>query len=184
MLPLVHHLMKQRFDGVGPTVASEMAAADGDLRAVTISARRVVAQPALHPSGETNRDARELAAKARRVQLSMRLFHPVHDRRILGMRALTTWDALGDGDRMAEDDSAGDPFLGPRPTLDQGDDGPQHRVGRAEVATMHAELSAAEAHHRPTIVGEPASFDTPESQCTQPSEQRVGVRGNRGSWEA
>ena len=65
--------------------------------------------------------------------------------------------------------------LGARGPLDEGDDGAEDGLRRAEVALVHAQLLAAEAHHDVAIAREPAPAQARQSETAQQGEQLVGV---------
>ena len=72
ILPLVYHLVQQRRDCLVPTVIPYVPSADDNLGAeFRLTAKRVMAQPALHSPRHTNRNIRQLTAELGCVELTM-----------------------------------------------------------------------------------------------------------------
>ena len=76
---------------------------------------------------------------------------------------------------MRDDDALCGAPLRARAALDEGDDGAQDSLRRAEVALVHAQLVAAEAHHHVAVAREPAPAQPAQSEPAQQREQLVGV---------
>ena len=70
VLPLVHHLVEKRVNGLVPAVAPDVPPADHDLRiAGGLPPQDIVSKPAFHPPGHAYRDRAQLATEAGRVEL-------------------------------------------------------------------------------------------------------------------
>src|SRR6267378_1619388 len=64
VLPLVHHLVKQCMQGFVPSIAPDVSPAQHDFRHAAFARRAVVAEPALHPPGDSYRNLAEHAVES------------------------------------------------------------------------------------------------------------------------
>lgn len=70
VLPLMHHLVQQGVSSLVPSVAPDMPPTDNDFRGVaTLTAPRVVAEPAAHPARDPNRNTFENTLKLLLVEV-------------------------------------------------------------------------------------------------------------------
>jgi hypothetical protein len=97
ILPLVHHFMEKRVNGLVPAVAPDVASADHDLRiAGSLPPQDVVSKPAFHPARNPYGDRAQLTAEAGRVELGVMLPELSNEPFIGRMRSLSgTLDRLG-----------------------------------------------------------------------------------------
>ena len=69
ILPLMHHLMYQRFNGLAPSVPPDMTSTDDNLRPVARRvAMSVVSEPAFHSARHADGNPRQRAAESLPVQ--------------------------------------------------------------------------------------------------------------------
>lgn len=89
VLPLMNHLVQQCMDGLFPTVALDMPAADNDLGGVPVlAAPCVVPEPALHSPRHPYRHPFQLTTKLRSIQRRMLALESIDKPLIRGMRPL------------------------------------------------------------------------------------------------
>ena len=89
VLPLMHHLVQQRLNRLVPAVPADMAAADHDLRAISLlPAQRVMPQPRFHPARDANRNRAQLSTEFREIELAVRASEITHELLIGRMGAL------------------------------------------------------------------------------------------------
>jgi len=86
VLPLMHHLVQQRLDGLAPTMSSDVTATYRDLGALAQwIAVSVVPKPALHASRHPYRNPRKPAAEPLAVQQLIGTDELFSHRSIVGM---------------------------------------------------------------------------------------------------
>ncbi len=181
-LPLVHHLVQQRVQRLGPAVSPDVRARDRDLRRLAVRGRgRILAEPRPHAPRNAERDGRQRAAEVLIVVLPMPALELAHERRVLGTRPLDAARRRTHADvhRVPEDHLLRRATLGPRPTADESHDGLVHLARRIEVAAVHAKVAFREAHHHGAVVREPAGRDAVQAERAQPREQLLGVARRR-----
>ncbi|MEP7345411.1 MAG: hypothetical protein ABI877_09090 [Gemmatimonadaceae bacterium] len=83
VLPLVHHLVGERFDGAGPAIPLQVATCDGDLRGLISTPGREVAEPGAHAARDPDRDLAEGAVEAVVIELTVGLGKALFEWRIL-----------------------------------------------------------------------------------------------------
>jgi hypothetical protein len=77
-LPLVHHLVQQRVLDLSPRVPGDVPPAEADLcRTTGLEVHRELAQTALHPTREPDRNFSEGSAEVLTVELAMERLEPV-----------------------------------------------------------------------------------------------------------
>ena len=167
VLPLMHHLVQQRVQRLVPAVAAQCRQLIAISPGSPALRRRVVAEPALHAARHANRNGLQRAAE------------------MLGVVPLVPLGEL----RSASGSSSGRvrsrrdrPARRRRPNATtirrcaarrsarvrpstNCDDRLVHLVGAREVALVHAQLVAAEAHHHVAVPRQPARADALEAQA-------------------
>lgn len=89
VMPLMHHLVQQRLNHLVPAVPADMAAADNDLRAISLlPAQRVMPQPRFHPARHANGNRAQLSTEFREIELAVRASEITHEPLIGRMSAL------------------------------------------------------------------------------------------------
>ena len=86
LLPLVHHFVQERVEGLAPAVAPNVATADGNLGASRMTTRWcVVTEPRVHAPGHREANVFQCAAEPFEIESLVLTLQPLGDREIVVM---------------------------------------------------------------------------------------------------
>src|SRR5437868_3028293 len=179
VLPLMHHLVQQRVQRLLPPVAPDVPAAQDDLRLAAFARRTVVAESALHPAGDADRDLAESAVEPIFVVRVVEAEQLANQRLICWVGSLRRASPSRriDGPRHREFKNRPTRFVAhhARPPVHERYDRLPHFLVSAEEAVVDAQLSAAVADNDGAICCQAHAVLPAESQAleTRPQFFRV-----------
>jgi len=176
VLPLVHHLVDQGRECLGPSVATEVTAADDDLRRLLWRGDAIVAESAFETTGDSNRYRMQHAAEALGVERLVRGGETCFGRRIVRMSRLTSPSrrALFSWNRIRQHDLPRRRPLGSRAATDERGYGSQDIGRRVEKRTVDSECAATVTHHNSTITRQAQCRHAAESASNEAQQQLIG----------
>jgi hypothetical protein len=169
-LPLMHHLVQEGVLHLRPIMPQEMPPADSNFpRLTSVPVGGKLAQPALHPAGQANRDIAEGATEMTDIEGSVQFSQPIQQCHVSGAgalnpRALTRCD-IG-RDWKSQEFTLGLPSAAPRDArIEELNDGSQHLIRSKSVSPVETQCASTQTqHHRRVGVGlNPIHFDQPKS---------------------
>ena len=175
VLPLMHHLVQQRVQGLCPSIAPKVPPADRDLRRLVRRCRGVVAQPALHATRYADLNRRKTSMKVPSVVARVPLLELRGRGLVVRVRAFLARRTRRRRNRMRHDHALRRATLSARPCFHKADNRAMNSFWCVEKAFVDAELAAAEAHQHVPVVRELRALDAAEPEVPEPREKFAGV---------
>jgi hypothetical protein len=178
-LPLVHHLMQQGVLDLGPRVPIEVSPAHTDFFCpASHKVHRELAQAALHPAGDPNRDLAQDSAEMLGVQLAMQLLQSMEQPQVSRTSSFPTnrpvrGRSIGLNREVEKLPLRGASERSGNPRIQKPNHSLQHAIGRERVAPVDPENPPAQAQHHCLICVGEDSVHVPETKYDEPLRKTI-----------